>query len=757
MDNLGKQRDKDIKKPKRNIILAASTLALFITGCGASGYNIKPEMVQETEPKTVQGAEETGDSLEGTASWSANYYQLENLYTLALATEHNIYGCYAKDDEILLDSINKENLSIKKSIVLNDASLISGMSADQEGNVYILDNREENIDIWKLDATDTIRKYAGIRLEDTESADDLFIKGIYTDSCGNLYLWCEMTVPVIKMIEGTESEVWHWEDRVYVKDRQFNTLFYEGIANVSGTEVLNFQITADGTPLFIIKDREGVYIQGIDIDNHGKKEPLRLTEATDIFDEDSPESIVSTDNGFLYCQNKQETQNVFKLSSYGIRSNDIMFLTKYKDTYEIIDNHGDTGHSEFISFTFCESEKTIVTMGATMAAQDLEGAVSEFNRYNDRYRVEIVDYFGQAGNYEDAAERLKLDVVTGKAPDIISVSGIDYSMFAKKGVFADLYSFMQEDEDCSQDMLMPSVVRAYEDAGHLYSIAPAFQLHSMWGYADVTEGYSGVTFEELLQILEDNGKNFNAIAGFSADEPVLTRLCTVAMDEFVDWENGICEFDGDYFKKILSFAKEYTGNYTGGTFSERIKSKEILMSIGLISSVSNYQIQKELYGGKVAFIGYPVAEGTGTAVAFRGSAVAVNAQTENQAGAWAFIKYYLLQGYDGQGFPVIKEQFDQVLEAAMKEDYIGTENGGSERNPKEHYNDGSGDIFVYAATPEDVDIIRKLVDSAENRFEPHSEIQSIINEEAEAYFTGQVDLDRTVEKIQNRVTLLLQE
>ena len=192
-------------------------------------------------------------------------------------------------------------------------------------------------------------------------------------------------------------------------------------------------------------------------------------------------------------------------------------------------------------------------------------------------------------------------------------------------------------------------------------------------------------------------------------------------------------------------------------FSERIKSKEILMSIGLISSMSNYQIQKELYGGKVAFIGYPVAEGTGTVVAFRGSAVAVNSQTKNQAGAWAFIKFYLLQGYDGQGFPVIKEQFDQVLEAAMKEDYIGTENGGSERNPKEHYNDGSGDIFVYAATPEDVDIIRKLVDSAENRFEPHSEIQNIINEEAEAYFTGQVDSERTTEKIQNRVTLLLQE
>ena len=39
----------------------------------------------------------------------------------------------------------------------------------------------------------------------------------------------------------------------------------------------------------------------------------------------------------------------------------------------------------------------------------------------------------------------------------------------------------------------------------------------------------------------------------------------------------------------------------------------------------------------------------------------------------------------------------------------------------------------------------------------HPLIQNIINEEAEAYFSGQVDLDRTVEKIQNRVSLLLQE
>ena len=207
-------------------------------------------------------------------------------------------------------------------------------------------------------------------------------------------------------------------------------------------------------------------------------------------------------------------------------------------------------------------------------------------------------------------------------------------------------------------------------------------------------------------MLKSSGKDLKSIAGFSADEPVLTRLCTVSMDEFVDWEKGICNFDGDNFKKVLSFAKEYTGNYTGGTYSERIGKREVVMSVGIISSVADYQIQKELYGGKIAFVGYPVAEGSGTAVVFRENAVAISAQKEDQTGAWEFVKFYLLYGYDGQGFPLIQEQFEQVMDVAMVEDYDIAE--GTEKNPKGYYSDGGADIFVYAATQEDVDTIRNL-------------------------------------------------
>ena len=274
---------------------------------------------------------------------------------------------------------------------------------------------------------------------------------------------------------------------------------------------------------------------------------------------------------------------------------------------------------------------------------------------------------------------------------------------------------------------------------------------------DIIGRQSGVTFEELFQILESSGKDLNAIAGFSGDEPVLTRLCTVSMDEFIDWENGTCDFEGDYFKKVLSFAKEYTGNYTGGTYLERIQSREVVMSVGIISSVVDYQIQKILYGEDVAFIGYPVAEGTGTVITFSGSDIAVNAQTDNADGAWEFVKFYLLHGYSGQGFPIVQEQYNQMMNASMDEEFDTTEDGGIERNPKGYYIDGDEYLWVYAATQDDVETVKELVNSAENRFEPHPMIQNIINEEVEGFFTGQVDLDSTVKKIQNRVTLLLQE
>jgi ABC-type glycerol-3-phosphate transport system substrate-binding protein len=773
---------------KHKAVTVLSALVFLVTGCSMGNREQDWRSTEDNRAmeETENGVEQssTGNDEEqkteesnwdrGPVTWQPDYFQLENSYTQILPAGEDLYGLCDREGLMVLDRIGKESLSVEDTIVLPDISLASGMAADSEGNVYLLESGETGVNLWKINAEgntgenhETENEKA--ELENATDENDLLLKGINRDENGYCYVWCEMMIPRTEKTEGRESTVWHIADRVYVKDEQMKTVFYEEVADVSGVEVLNFQISAEGMPFFLVKDQDEIYIQEIDGEKQGEKERTGLGKALDCFgmeDANIPEHLVSTDRGWLYCRNNElleferdtkEKAQIMNLSAHGILSSDILFLAKSEDRIEIVDRDAESGTLEFIVFTPGRSDKETLTLGVTMAAQELESAVAAFNRSGSEYRVELVDYISQAESYEEACEKLKLDVVTGKAPDIIAVSGIDYQMFSHKGVLADLYDFMETDTECSKDMLMESVVKACEDEGHLYSIAPAFQLHSMWGYGDVTGGRNGVTFSELLRILGESGKDLNAIGGFSAAEPVLTRLCSVSMDEFVNWEKGTCEFDGDYFKEVLSFAGQYHPVEMEGTYLGRIRDREQVMSVGIIASVADYQLQKEFYDGNLAFIGYPVAEGSGTAVDFRGSAVAVNAGNENQSGAWEFVKFYLLQGYDGQGFPLVKEQFEQVMEAAMEDDYTATENGGTEKLPKEYYNDGEESIFVYAATRAEVETVRELIERGGSRFEMHPVIQNIINEEAGAYFSGQVNLDRTAEKIQNRVNLLLQE
>lgn len=745
--------------------LIIGLVLMLLAGCGRkeNGSGSASNDVSGSDSENAVSSEANRE-----LTWEADMLPLGETYEQA-ALSDRIYGLYRRDGQVLVDRLEKTDLSVSASYDLGDAALVSGMAADQSGMLYVLGQREESLGMWRIAADGTFQDFTGMELEDAGDGSDIFLKGVYRGTDGSLYVWCNLFLPEIIEEGGREETVYCDTDRVYITDSRLQPVFHVDISNTRGGQTLSFRLDQEGKPVFLAGDGNGVYAQGIDTAGKSLGEQERLGTPEELFGTESVyvlENVTPTESGFLYCQgnrlyefdqNACETKEVLNLSSYGVLSSEILAISKSGEAIELIDDHGGQGKQELVSLALGTTEKAVVTLGLIGMAQDLEHAVAEFNRSNSEYRVEIVDYAQQGEDYEDGLEKLKLDIVRGEAPDVIDVSGIDYEMFCRKGALADLYELMEQDTELTGDMLVPSVAGAYEEEGHLYVMAPGFQLHTMWGYADVTRKESGVTFEELFRLLEESGKNLNAIGGFSADEPILTRLSTVSMDEFVDWENGTCDFTGDYFKKVLSFAKEYTGNYTGGTYSERIRKREIVLSAGIIASVADYQIQQELYGGEAAFIGYPTAEGNGMALAFRGSAVAVNGKAENKNGAWEFVKYFLLQGYDGQGFPVVQRQLEQVLQDAMKEETVESEDGGSEKLPKASYSNGYEQILVYAASQKDVDTVVGLIESTANRFESHAEIQNIIDEEAEGYFSGQTDLDRTAEKIQNRVQLYLDE
>lgn len=774
MEPGGEKRNGGRIMRKRIALLLA---VLLLTGCTMDNKADSPENAASGDMAQL-GSEGNYGRTEN--SWQASHIALENRYDSITVSGDMVYGCRRENGKTVIEYLDRESLAVRQSVPLTDSIFVQNIAADGQGNLYLYGSQDGSDKFWKLNGDGSLQALEDFVLEDTENAGNITPSGILADDQGYIYVWYRMDLPSAEVMEDSEEyegygedvedveDIYMFVDRIYIMDSQFNTLFYEQIRDAMGMRLLSFQAGGEEDPLLVVQDGDDIYAQTINVEQRTLGERIcreNSAEVDSVASMRDMEHVTAMEGGFLFCQgntlyqyryDSREPEKLLNLSDVGIYISDILYLGKNEETVEIIDNHREAQHSEFTRIEQRQSDKTVLTLGVMFLSQELASVITEFNRYSQDLRVQVVDYWENADTYDLGVDRLKLDLVTGRAPDILAVSALDYDLLVDKGVLADLYGFMEEDTELNRDMLIPSVVKAYEMDGHLYGLAPGFQLYTMWGLKTVTCGRAGVTLEELMQILKENGKDINAIYGFTADEPALKTLCTFGMDEFVDWENKSCEFDGAYFKSVLTFVKEYKGTWPQSL--EEIREGRLLMTTGIISSVASYQLQKEIYGGELGFIGYPTASGSGTAVGFRGVELGVNARSDKQQEAWQFVKYNLMNGYEGQGLPVLKEEFDRNLERAMEEDYeIDDEVGTSYRMEKGSCYVGSDRIFVYAATKEDVDVVKALVESAQNRYNYHTVLQNIIDEEAESYFAGQKSVDDVAKIIQSKASLYLQE
>lgn len=697
---------------------------------------------------------------ENTVCWKDVHYSLSRHFEKAVVRDDIVYGYYIDNSGITVAYHNIKDSEIVDEIKIEGVDDIRSITVDSQENIYLLGVKEESEVFLRIDEEGEITSLGEFVLENINYEHEVICKGLFVDEEGLFYFWYETVVPLSEFSEDAEKNVYTLADRIYVKDAQLQTLFYEQIPNSSGCQLLSFSIGNNGVPTILVKDIDGVYVQELRTEQGDVTGKIYINDSGFI---DNIENLTAIDGGFLFCQvgdvykylfQEQTTEKILDLSSYGIYQSDVIYLGMKEEAIEIVDNYHKSSNSEYTFLEVGQSDELILTMGCMEAFSELENAVTMFNRFSDGVRIEILTYYDEQQGFDAGVEQLKLDIIRGQAPDILEVSMIDYEMLAKKNVFVDLYKYMEQDRECHKEQLISNVLDAYELEGRLYNIAPAFQLYSVWGSSSIIGERYGVTLSEFMQILKDNGENINAIYGFSADEPILTTLCTMGMDEFINWESGSCNFESEHFKDVLVFVKEYEGGYKKGSLSEGIRNGKILMSVGLISNVTDYQLQSKLYGGDVSFIGYPVAEGTGTAVSFRGAQLAINAKGKNQDIAWEFIKFYLTNGYDDEGFPLLKVQFDAKMNEAMEKAYVSTPDG---KIPliNRVYKDSNAYIEIYEATQADISAIKKLVGMADVKFKYRTDIQNIINEEAEHFFEEQKGLEEVTALIQNRVSLYL--
>ena len=188
--------------------------------------------------------------------------------------------------------------------------------------------------------------------------------------------------------------------------------------------------------------------------------------------------------------------------------------------------------------------------------------IVEFNRIHEDVRITLTDYSSLDNEENDwtlGTETLKSDILSGKVPDILVVpSDFDMGMYANKGLFADMYQFIEQDEDINLDDYLDNIIALGEYNGELYELIPKFNAVTLVGKkADVGDRFSW-TFSDVNALMNQKGQDVNLFSRDSAmRSTVMYYGINLAFDQFYDSNTGECHFDSPEFAQFLEMLKGY--------------------------------------------------------------------------------------------------------------------------------------------------------------------------------------------------------
>lgn len=185
----------------------------------------------------------------------------------------------------------------------------------------------------------------------------------------------------------------------------------------------------------------------------------------------------------------------------------------------------------------------------------LEYAVSEYNRTQTDYRIEIVKY--ETDVYEEIGSlgtrftnELMSDLTADKQPDIFYINFDYYSDIAQnlaaQGMFADLYAVM-DSTGYSPERLTEAARAACEryDSQSAKTVLPYVPVDAeictlVGRSSDFPDGF---TLEDALDYIEAG----RALSSGGVD-PI--DLLSFSLDEFVDFNTGTVDFDNELFRRF---------------------------------------------------------------------------------------------------------------------------------------------------------------------------------------------------------------
>lgn len=380
--------------------------------------------------------------------------------------------------------------------------------------------------------------------------------------------------------------------------------------------------------------------------------------------------------------------------------------------------------------------------------------IEEFNKQSEDYYFEMVVYGDMYEDRDIAITHLFLDCQEGKLDGII-LDDIEDEL-VKNDALYDLENYFSQSKVVSKDRFITHYLESVTDEkGRIYALYPSFRA---FGYAYDKK----IDFTDLMQYEGLCGKkrSFLSTQGSNAD---LAWILDYSGEQFLNEKTGAIHVQENTFRSLLQFLRvQSTDKHKNFDCVMQYCDGESYATRIRISEPCDYLYFNELFHKNVVFSNVGAE---GLIIGERKGLLGICTKSENIEALFAFYDFlyepyfYHELFFTGLNMPVFKEEYglwkDYFLATEAYEDKYGKYN----RKHDFQIGMGAAEVIIPVGSISEKEAEAAVTALQEVKYvKPmKAAYENIILEEAEAYFTGNQDLDRACDNMENRLRLALEE
>ncbi len=408
--------------------------------------------------------------------------------------------------------------------------------------------------------------------------------------------------------------------------------------------------------------------------------------------------------------------------------------------------------------------RCVLTYATYGLSSEMSSYIYDFNESQDEIYVEVRDY-QEKYDMDEGVQAMKLDMLTDQSPDLIDLSIIEMTQLASKNYLVDLTPYFDRDFNIDDFQWNAMQLGAFED--RLYSITPSYYISTVVSNSDFYQEET-MDIQGISRLVNERSEDCMIFAEVSKTDYLYDVLYHDLL-EFIDWNNGTCDFESGNFKLLMEIAnqlpnevREYSFESNYESEIQEFRNNEALFFMEKISSVNDYMIMDLVFGDKKKVIGHPV-DGVCQNVLEAGmEQVGIASGSKNDEEAWCFLKGFLVEDYQnvivssGDAFPVLKSSMNEYVASEM-ELLSDQDEDGNEIIFDRVVIGKDNELRAACLTNEQKETMQELIDQSVPSEYKDSILIDLIMEEAEYYFYGQKEIDDVISVIQKRVGIYMSE